>query len=154
MRQKQTKLNGGGWSTSHPGRFTPGKDQGSIVWEVRWALGPVRTRAETSPTPGFDHRTVHKNTKSFQNLQSPAIRNNNIVEEQTCKTLTAVSLSSPQPSSQVAGTSHPPTLLFSGDHRFFSWVKRSGREASDSPQSNARIENQLELQLCASCKHS
>jgi len=52
-------LDGGGWSTSRPGRFTPGKDTMPIVWEAGWALGPLRTGAENLvPPPGFDSRTV------------------------------------------------------------------------------------------------
>ena len=39
-------LDGGGWSTSHPGRFTPGKDPVPIVQEAGWAPGLVWTRAE------------------------------------------------------------------------------------------------------------
>jgi hypothetical protein len=42
-------LDGGGWSTPRPGRFTPEV--------VGWAPGPVWTGAETPP-PGFDPRTV------------------------------------------------------------------------------------------------
>ena len=34
-------LDGGGLSTSHPDRFTPGKDPVPIVQEVGWASGPV-----------------------------------------------------------------------------------------------------------------
>ena len=33
-------LDGGGWSTPRPGRFTPGKDPVPIVWETGWASGP------------------------------------------------------------------------------------------------------------------
>jgi hypothetical protein len=34
-------LEGGGWSASRPGHFTPGKDPVSIVQEAGWAPGPV-----------------------------------------------------------------------------------------------------------------
>ena len=34
-------LDGGGWSTPRPGRFTPGKDPVPIVQEARWVSGPV-----------------------------------------------------------------------------------------------------------------
>jgi len=34
-------LDGGGWSTLHHGRFTPGKDSVPFVQEVGWARGPV-----------------------------------------------------------------------------------------------------------------
>ena len=44
-------LDGGGCSTPHPGRFTPGKDPVPIVQEVGWAPGPVWTGAENlTPT--------------------------------------------------------------------------------------------------------
>jgi len=44
-------LDGGGWSTPRPGRFTPGKDPVSNVQEAGWAPGPVWTGAEIlSPT--------------------------------------------------------------------------------------------------------
>ena len=52
-------LDGGGWSRSRPGRFTPRKDPVRIVYEAGWAPGPVWTGAENlAPSPGFDHRTV------------------------------------------------------------------------------------------------
>ena len=41
-------LDGGGWSTPQPGRFTPGKDPVPIVQEAGWATGPVWTGAEKS----------------------------------------------------------------------------------------------------------
>ena len=34
-------LEGGGWSTPRPDRFTPGKDPVTIVQEDGWAPGPV-----------------------------------------------------------------------------------------------------------------
>jgi hypothetical protein len=51
-------LEEGGWSTSRPGRFTPGKDSVSIVQEAGWGSGPVWTARKVSPTRGFDPRTV------------------------------------------------------------------------------------------------
>jgi hypothetical protein len=36
-------LDGGGWSTPRPGRFTPGNDPVPIVQEAGWAPGPVWT---------------------------------------------------------------------------------------------------------------
>ena len=39
-------LEGGGWSASCPGRFTPGKDPVPIVQEAGWAPGPVWTGVE------------------------------------------------------------------------------------------------------------
>ena len=44
-------LDGGGWSTPRPGRFTPGKDPVPIVQEAGWAPGPVWTGTENlAPT--------------------------------------------------------------------------------------------------------
>jgi len=54
-------LDGGGWATPCPGRFTPGKDPVPIVWEAGWTPGPVWTGAENLaplPPPPFDPRTV------------------------------------------------------------------------------------------------
>jgi len=34
-------LDGGGWSTRCPGRFTPGKDPVPIVYQVGWAPRPI-----------------------------------------------------------------------------------------------------------------
>jgi hypothetical protein len=49
----------GGWSTPHPGRFTPGKDPVPIVQEAGWAPEPVWAGAENlTPPPGSDPRTV------------------------------------------------------------------------------------------------
>jgi len=42
----------GGWSTPHPGRFTPGKDPVPIVQEAGWASGPVWTGADRDSIPG------------------------------------------------------------------------------------------------------
>ena len=39
-------LDGGGWSTPPPKRFTPGKEQVPLIQEAGWATGPVRTGAE------------------------------------------------------------------------------------------------------------
>ena len=39
-------LDGGGYSTPRPGRFTPGKDPVPTVQEAGWALGPVWTGVE------------------------------------------------------------------------------------------------------------
>jgi len=41
-----TALDGGGWSTPRPGRFTSGKDPVPTVKEAGWAPGPVWTGAE------------------------------------------------------------------------------------------------------------
>jgi len=39
-------LDGGGWSTPRPGRFTPGKDSVTIVQEAGWTPGPFWTDVE------------------------------------------------------------------------------------------------------------
>jgi len=39
-------LDGGGWSTPRPGRFTPGKDPIPLVYEAGWAPRPVWTGAK------------------------------------------------------------------------------------------------------------
>jgi hypothetical protein len=46
-------LDGGGWSTPHPGRYTPGKDPVPIVYEAGWAPGPVWTVAENLAPTGI-----------------------------------------------------------------------------------------------------
>ena len=44
-------LDGGGWSTSRSGRFTPGKDPVPIVQEAGWAPGPIWTGVQNlAPT--------------------------------------------------------------------------------------------------------
>ena len=51
-------LAGGGWSTPHPGCFTPGKDPVPTVQEAGWALGPVWMGGENlAPTriQSLDH---------------------------------------------------------------------------------------------------
>ena len=45
-------LDGRGWLTKRPGRFSPGKDPVSIVYEAGWAPGPVWTVAKNlAPHP-------------------------------------------------------------------------------------------------------
>ena len=51
-------LDGGGWSTPHPGRFTTGKDPVPTVKEAGCFPEPVWTGAENLAPPGFDPRTV------------------------------------------------------------------------------------------------
>ena len=46
-------LDGGGWLTPRPGRFTPGKDPVPIVQEAGWAPGPVWTGVENLATTGI-----------------------------------------------------------------------------------------------------
>ena len=46
-------LDGGGWSTPRPGRFTTGKDPVPIVQEAGWAPGAVWTDAENLAPTGI-----------------------------------------------------------------------------------------------------
>jgi hypothetical protein len=46
-------LDGGGWSTPCPGRFTPSKDPVPIVQEAGWAPGPVWTGEENLVSTGI-----------------------------------------------------------------------------------------------------
>jgi hypothetical protein len=46
-------LEGGGWSASYPGRFTPGKDPVPIVQGAGWAPGPVWTCAKNLAPNGI-----------------------------------------------------------------------------------------------------
>ena len=46
-------LDGGGWSTSRPGRFTPGNDPVPIVQEAGWATVPVWKGAENLVPTGI-----------------------------------------------------------------------------------------------------
>jgi hypothetical protein len=45
-------LDGGGWSTPSPARFTPGRDPVPLVQEVGWAPGPVWTDADNLAITG------------------------------------------------------------------------------------------------------
>jgi len=54
-------LDGGGWSTPRPGRFTPGKDTVPIVQEAGWAPGQVRTTAENLAPPTGIRSPNHHN---------------------------------------------------------------------------------------------
>ena len=51
-------LDGGGWSTPRPGRFTPRKDPVPTVQEAGWVPGRSGEVRKISPPPGFDPRTV------------------------------------------------------------------------------------------------
>jgi hypothetical protein len=46
-------LDGGGWSTPRPGRYTPGKDPVPSVQEAGWTPGPVWTGAENLAPTGI-----------------------------------------------------------------------------------------------------
>jgi rRNA maturation protein Nop10 len=51
-------LDGGVWSTPHPGRFTPEKRPGTHLQELDEIQGPSGRVRNVSPPPGFDPRTV------------------------------------------------------------------------------------------------
>ena len=64
-------LDGGGWSTPHPGRFTPGKDPVPIVWEAGWTPGPVWTDAENLPSTGIRFPDCPARSESLYRLSYP-----------------------------------------------------------------------------------
>jgi hypothetical protein len=51
-------LDGGGWSTPCPSRFTPAKDPVPFVRGVGWAQGRSGQVQKLSPPPRYDPRTV------------------------------------------------------------------------------------------------
>ena len=61
-------LDGGGWSTPRPGRFTPGKESRCSLYR---RLGGPRGRSgrmqKISPQPGFDPRTVQPIASRYTN---------------------------------------------------------------------------------------
>ena len=61
-------LDGGGWSTPRPGRFTPGKDPVPIVGGPQGRSGRVR---KISPPPGFDPRTVQPVASRYTDYAIP-----------------------------------------------------------------------------------
>ena len=63
-------LDGGGWSTPRPGRFTPGKDPVPIVQEAGWAPGPVWTGAENITPIGIRSPDRPVRTDSLCRLSS------------------------------------------------------------------------------------
>ena len=61
-------LDGGGWSTPRPGRFTPGKDPVPIVQEAGWAPGPVWTGAENVAHIGIRSQDPPTRSESLYRL--------------------------------------------------------------------------------------
>jgi hypothetical protein len=51
-------LDGSGWKTPSPDRFTPGKDLVPIMRGAGLAPGPFWMAAENLASPGFDPRTA------------------------------------------------------------------------------------------------
>ena len=66
-------LDGGGWSTLHPGRFTPGNDTVHIVQEAGWALGPVWTGAENLAASGVRSPDRQARSESLYRLSYPGL---------------------------------------------------------------------------------
>ena len=64
-------LGGGGWSTPHPGRFTPGKDPVPIVQEAGWASGPVWTGVENLGPTGIWSPDRPARSESLYRLSYP-----------------------------------------------------------------------------------
>ena len=65
-------IDGGGWSTPRPGRFTPGKDPVPIVNEAVWATGPVWRGAENLAPTGIRSPDRPARSKSLYRLRYPA----------------------------------------------------------------------------------
>ena len=66
-----TALDRVGWSTSRPGRFTPGKDPVPIVQEAGWAPGPVWTGAENLASTGIRSPACPARSESLYRLSYP-----------------------------------------------------------------------------------
>ena len=64
-------LDGGGWSTSRPRRFTPGKDPVPIVQEAGWAPGPVWTGSENLVPAGIRSPDRPARSESLYRLSYP-----------------------------------------------------------------------------------
>jgi rRNA maturation protein Nop10 len=59
-------LDGGGWSTPRPGRFTPGKESRYPLYRrLGWPQGRSGRVRKISLPPGFDLRTVHPVASSY-----------------------------------------------------------------------------------------
>ena len=73
-------LDGGGWPTPRPGRFTPGKDSVPTVEEAGWASGPVRTGTENLSPIGIRSPDRRARSKSLYRLSYPGSSPYNITE--------------------------------------------------------------------------
>jgi hypothetical protein len=66
-------LEGGGWLSPCPGRFTPGKlDPVPIVQEAEGVSGPVWTGPKNLAQRGFEFRTCQPAASSYTNYAIPA----------------------------------------------------------------------------------
>jgi hypothetical protein len=61
----------GGWSTSRPGRFNPGKDPVPIVQEAGWAPGTVTMGAENLAPIGIRSLELPARRESLYRLSFP-----------------------------------------------------------------------------------
>jgi hypothetical protein len=69
-----SSLDGGGWSTPRPGRFTFGKDPIPIVQETGWAPGAVWTGAENLAPSGVRIADSLASSESLYRLRQQFIR--------------------------------------------------------------------------------
>jgi hypothetical protein len=67
-------LDGDGWSTPRPGRFTPGKDPVPIVYEAGWAPGPVWTGVKNLAPTGIRSPDRPARSESLYRLSYPGPR--------------------------------------------------------------------------------
>ena len=68
------RLMGRGWSTPHPGSFTPGKDPVPIVQEAGWAPWSIWMDAENLATTGFRSPDRPARSESLYRLSYPGPR--------------------------------------------------------------------------------
>ena len=66
-------LDGGGWSTPQPGRFTPGEDPVPIVQKAVWAPGTVWTGAENLSSTGIRPQDRPARSESLYRLSYPGL---------------------------------------------------------------------------------
>ena len=66
-------LDGGGWSTPQPGRFTPGKDPVPTVSETGWAAVPVWKVAENLALTGIRSPDRPASSESLYRLSYPGL---------------------------------------------------------------------------------
>ena len=69
-------IDGGGWSTPSPGRFTPGNDPVLIVQEAEWAPGPIWTGVENLDSTGI--RSPHRPARSVVAIPTELPRPTNL----------------------------------------------------------------------------
>jgi rRNA maturation protein Nop10 len=68
-------LDGGGWSTPRPGRFTPGKDPLPMYMRLGGPQGRCGRVRKISRPPGFDPRTVQSLASRYTDLSYPDTMN-------------------------------------------------------------------------------